>query len=142
MPKQSKNLERYLLKVSVLLSALSLTYYIATKKTNSFVRFLGESSARKIRFEIIWPLTYVTIQFNLIRKPSVQHYYTQCVLISKGPISKTSQISGFFKQWLVKLSKFSNKLFCSRFISNPIVIFFNSSISKLLLLYSNLLKLE
>ena len=26
--------------------------------------------------------------------------YTQYVLISKGPISKTSQISGFFKQWL------------------------------------------
>ena len=68
------------------------------------------------------------------RKP-----YTQYVLISKGPISKTSQISGFFKQWLVKFSKLSNNLFCSRFLSNPLVIFFNSTISKLLLLHSNLL---
>ena len=46
--------------------------------------------------------------------------YTQYVLISKGPISKTSQISGFFKQWLVKFSKLSNNLFCSRFLSNPL----------------------
>ena len=37
--------------------------------------------------------------------------YTQYVLISKGPISKTSQISGFSKQWLVKFSKLSNNLF-------------------------------
>ena len=67
--------------------------------------------------------------------------YTQYVLISKGPISKTSQISGFFKQWLVKFSKLSNNLFCSRFLSNPLVIFFNLSKSKLLLLHSNLLPL-
>ena len=66
-------------------------------------------------------------------------YYTQYVLISKGPISKTSQISGFFKQWLVKFSKLSNNLFCSRFLSNPLVNFFNLSKSKLLLLHSNLL---
>ena len=66
-------------------------------------------------------------------------YYTQYVLISKGPISKTSQISGFFKQWLVKFSKLSNNLFCSGFLSNPLVIFFNLSRNKLLLLHSNLL---
>ena len=65
--------------------------------------------------------------------------YTQYVLISKGPISKTSQISGFFKQWLVKFSKLSNNLFCSRFLSNPLVNFFKLSKSKLLLLHSNLL---
>ena len=59
--------------------------------------------------------------------------YTQYVLISKGPISKTSQISGFSKQWLVKFSKLSNNLFCSRFLSNPLVNFFNLSKSKLLL---------
>ena len=46
--------------------------------------------------------------------------YTQYVLISKGPISKTSQISGFSKQWLVKFSLLSNNLFCSRFLSNPL----------------------
>ena len=62
-----------------------------------------------------------------------QGYYTQYVLISKGPISKTSQISGFFKQWLVKFSKLSNNLFCSRFLSNPLVNFFKLSKSKLLL---------
>ena len=67
--------------------------------------------------------------------------YTQYVLISKGPISKTSQISGFFKQWLVKFSKLSNNLFCSRFLSNPLVNFFKLSKSKLLLLHSNLLPL-
>ena len=65
--------------------------------------------------------------------------YTQYVFISKGPISKTSQISGFFKQWLVKFSKLSNNLFCSRFLSNPLVNFFKLSKSKLLLLHSNLL---
>ena len=72
---------------------------------------------------------------------SLKHYYTQYVLISKGPISKTSQISGFFKQWLVKFSKLSNNLFCSRFLSNPLVNFFKLSKSKLLLLHSNLLPL-
>ena len=63
--------------------------------------------------------------------------YTQYVLISKGPISKTSQISGFSKQWLVKFSKLSNNLFCSIFLSNPLVNFFKLSKSKWLLLHSN-----
>ena len=63
--------------------------------------------------------------------------YTQYVLISKGPISKTGQISRFFKQWLVKFSKLSKNLFCSRFLSNPLVNVFNLSKSKLLLLHSN-----
>ena len=63
--------------------------------------------------------------------------YTQYVLISKGPISKTGQISGFFKQWLMKFSKLSKNLFCSRFLSNPLVNVFNLSKSKLLLLHSN-----
>ena len=73
--------------------------------------------------------------------PNNTSTYTQYLLISKGPISKTSQISGFFKQSLVKFSKLSNNLFCSRFLSNPLVIFFKLSKSKLLLLHSNLLPL-
>ena len=39
-------------------SEASLTYYITTKKPNSFVCFLEESLARKKRYEIIWPLEF------------------------------------------------------------------------------------
>ena len=67
----------------------------------------------------------------------LQSDYTQYVFISKGPISKTGQISRFFKQWLVKFSKLSKNLFCSRFLSNPLVNVFNLSKRKLLLLHSN-----
>ena len=80
-------------------------------------------------------------QLRYVLNQATKKCYTQYVLISKGPISKTSQISGFFKQWLVKFSKLSNNLFCSRFLSNPLVNFFKLSISKLLLLHSNLLPL-
>ena len=92
----------------------------------------------------LWGLQSIS---NPVERPCIKVYkksifwttYTQYVLISKGPISKTSQISGFFKQWLVKFSKLSNNLFCSRFLSNPLVNFFKLSKSKLLLLHSNLL---
>ena len=100
---------------------------------------------RPIRWSLYWKSTIFQEVFwsnylltYLLTRGQV---YTQYGLISKGPISKTSQISGFFKQWLVKFSKLSNNLFCSRFLSNPLVNFFNLSKSKLLLLHSNLLPL-
>ena len=51
-----------------------------------------------VDFFMMLPGRYSNLNQFLHSKKSCRTTYTQYVLISKGPISKTSQISGFFKQ--------------------------------------------
>ena len=107
---------------------LELTVVISRKNLQVNTNLHKMQSERKTSKLTVWFHLFGGYLHRLYK-----YVYTQYVLISKGPISKTSQISGFFKQWLVKFSKLSNNLFCSRFLSNPLVNFFNLSKSKLLL---------
>ena len=67
----------------VLRSTYVRTYYIATKKTNLFVRFLGESSARKKRFEINWPLVCIELNAQITSFHCFKKYNKKTVKIKK-----------------------------------------------------------
>ena len=52
---------------------------------------------------------------NILPRFTKDFSYTQHVLISNGPISKTSKVFGFFKQWLVTFSNLRLKFFLPEF---------------------------
>ena len=85
-------------------------WMIPLVKTNSFVRFLGESSAWLFLFEINWPLSAWLIIINVMSKMTFTFVLQFFSLISDGPAGVRSDYpillaigpSNSTKNWTIK----------------------------------------